>query len=165
MSIAFSWRTEKKYVRPDARKVVRLARRAAELAGTGLEEHHALGVSFLSSKKMTEVNYDFLRHTGDTDVICFDYRAGSAAYDEDAGVDILVCPNVAFREAKKRGLPYAREITLYLTHGLLHAAGYDDLQPKLKRSMRRAEKRVMTQLEKEFDLDSIFPLRKEETKP
>lgn len=139
-----------------------------------------MSVSFLSSRKMTEVNQAFLGHSGDTDVICFDYRdslelpegesAGedavtlSESFDEpDAGdalesqVDLLICPRVAFREAKKRNLPYEKELTLYLIHGLLHAAGYDDLQPVKKRRMRRAESRVMKQLLDEFSLEEVFP--------
>ncbi len=158
MNIAFSWRTERRFKRPLAAKVKRLAERIAELAGTGLTDDGQLGVSFLSSPKMTEVNWDFLRHSGDTDVICFDYRESDGGFDES--VDILICPNVACREAEKRSLPYAQEVTLYLIHGLLHAAGYDDLKPELKRKMRRAEKRVMTAIQKEFDLEQIF--RKEE---
>jgi probable rRNA maturation factor len=35
---------------------------------------------------------------------------------------------------------------LYLVHGWLHLAGYDDLAPAKKRVMRRAEKRAMTLL-------------------
>lgn len=161
MIVNVSWRTEKTFLRPDPRKIRRLAQRIAEVAGSGLTGDQSLGVSFLSSEKMAEVNWDFLTHSGDTDVICFDYRE-SGAPDDDAGVDVLICPAVALREAEKRDLPYAREITLYLAHGLLHAAGYDDLQVNLKKKMRRAEKRVMTQIEQEFDLDSIFKLCREE---
>ncbi len=158
MNITVSWRTERLYKRPLPVKVKRLAERAAELAGTGLTNDGQLGISFLSSKKMTEVNWDFLSHTGDTDVICFDYRENDGTNDGgfDENVDILICPNVANREAEKRALPYAQEVTLYLIHGLLHAAGYDDLKPELKRKMRRAEKRVMTAILKEFDLNRIF---------
>lgn len=151
---SFSWRAERPFLRPSAAKVRKLALRAAELAGTGLDAENPLGVNILSSRKMEEVNWDFLQHTGDTDVICFNYREDEEGFG--TGVDILICPAFALREAQKRDLPYAREITLYLVHGLLHAAGYDDLKPELKRKMRRAEKRVMTVLEKEFDLSSIF---------
>ena len=61
------------------------------------------------------------------------------------------------REAQKRALPYAREVALYLAHGLLHAAGEDDLQPELKRKMRRREKKTMNELEKLFSFEDIFP--------
>ncbi len=155
MNTNFSWRTERRYLRPVPAKVKKLAERIAELAGTGLTENGQLGVSFLSSGKMAEVNWDFLTHTGDTDVICFDYRENDG-FDGDECVDILICPNVAAREAEKRSLPYAQEVTLYLIHGLLHAAGYDDLKPELKRKMRRAEKRVMTAVLAEFELEKIF---------
>jgi len=116
-------------------------------------------VSFLSPAGIERVNEDFLGHHGPTDVISFDYRTGEAENDfgfgpedasspEDAGdadpsVELIVCPAVAYEQAVKRGLPYAEEVALYVAHGLLHAAGYDDLNPKAKRVMRRAEKRVM----------------------
>ncbi|MBO5959043.1 MAG: rRNA maturation RNase YbeY [Lentisphaeria bacterium] len=152
--VFYSWRTERCFRRASAARVRKLALRAAELAGTGLDEENPLGVSFLSSRKMTEVNWDYLEHTGDTDVICFNYREADDGFS--TGVDILICPAFALREARKRNLPYGREVALYLVHGLLHAAGYDDLKPELKRKMRRAEKRVMTVLENEFNLTEIF---------
>ena len=71
ITVTFSWRTERCFCRPKVAAVRKLARRAAELAGTGLDSENPLGVSFLSSKKMAEVNWDYLTHSGDTDVICF----------------------------------------------------------------------------------------------
>ena len=38
---------------------------------------------------------------------------------------------------------FANELTLYVVHGWLHLAGYDDLQPAKKRRMRAAEARAM----------------------
>ncbi|MSU45902.1 MAG: rRNA maturation RNase YbeY [Lacunisphaera sp.] len=43
---------------------------------------------------------------------------------------------------------FSAELTLYVVHGWLHLAGYDDLQPAKKRRMRAAEKRAMTLLRK-----------------
>jgi probable rRNA maturation factor len=40
-------------------------------------------------------------------------------------------------------LQFAAELTLYLVHGWLHLAGYDDLKPAKKRRMRAAEARAM----------------------
>jgi probable rRNA maturation factor len=34
-------------------------------------------------------------------------------------------------------------MTLYLVHGWLHLAGYDDREPGARRSMRGAERRAM----------------------
>ena len=45
--------------------------------------------------------------------------------------------------AHRAGRDFATELTLYLVHGWLHLAGYDDLKPALKRRMRAAEARAM----------------------
>ncbi|HEY8993823.1 MAG TPA: rRNA maturation RNAse YbeY [Lacunisphaera sp.] len=42
---------------------------------------------------------------------------------------------------------FAIELTLYVVHGWLHLAGYDDLQPAKKRRMRAAEARAMKLLQ------------------
>ncbi len=73
-------------------------------------------------------------------------------------MEVYVCPDVARREAEKRGLPYSHEVTLYMSHGLLHAAGEDDLVPEKKRRMRRREKQVLAALEKDFNFERIFGL-------
>ena len=39
--------------------------------------------------------------------------------------------------------PFAEELMLYVVHGWLHLAGYDDLEPTKKRRMRAAEARAM----------------------
>ena len=156
------WRAGRDFPAPSRARLRRMTAAAAELAGL----HDVPGgvcVSFLSPAGIARVNEDFLGHHGPTDVISFDYRAeddpgfsaGTDARDAfpddgdaDPSVELVVCPAVAFEQAAKRGLPYAEEVALYVAHGLLHAAGYDDLNPKAKRVMRRAEKRVMDGLRK-----------------
>lgn len=155
------WRAGKCFPAPSRARLRRMTAAAAELAGL----HDVPGgvcVSFLSPAGIERVNEDFLGHHGATDVISFDYRAeddpgfsdeteafdASDDGDADPSVELIVCPAVAYEQAMKRGLPYAEEVALYVAHGLLHAAGYDDLNPKAKRVMRRAEKRVMTGLRK-----------------
>ena len=153
------WRAGKCFPAPSRARLRRMTAAAAELAGL----HDVPGgvcVSFLSPAGIERVNEDFLGHHGPTDVISFDYRAEDdpgfaeetdvfdASDDADPSVELIVCPAVAYEQAVKRGLPYAEEVALYVAHGLLHAAGYDDLNPKAKRVMRRAEKRVMAGLRK-----------------
>ena len=50
---------------------------------------------------------------------------------------------------------FAAELLLYVVHGWLHLAGYDDLQPARKRLMRRAEARALRLLGPQ----TIFTLR------
>jgi len=147
------WRAGRDYPAPSRTRLRRMTAAAAELAGLG-DVPGGVCVSFLSPEGIERVNEDFLGHHGPTDVISFDYRTGEdpAFCDDgdddgdDPSVELIVCPAVAHREARKRGLPYSEEVALYVVHGLLHAAGYDDLNPAAKRVMRRAEKRVMRAL-------------------
>ena len=151
------WRAGRRFPAPSRNRLRRMTVAAAELAGLR-DVPGGVCVSFLSPAGIARVNEDFLGHHGPTDVISFDYRAeddpgfadGTDAackddddFDADPSVELIVCPAVALEQALKRGLPYAEEVALYVAHGLLHAAGYDDLNPKAKRVMRRAEKRVM----------------------
>ena len=151
------WRAGGRFPAPSRTKLRRMTAAAAELAGLR-DVPGGVCVSFLSPAGIERVNEDFLGHHGPTDVISFDYRAeddpGFAEGaddcdvlpddgDADPSVELIVCPAVAYEQAVKRGLPYEEEVALYVAHGLLHAAGYDDLNPKAKRVMRRAEKRVM----------------------
>ena len=161
MKTIYSWRPERIYRRPERKKLLAFAESAAETAGSGIRG--VLSLSWVSEKEMAEINQDYVGHTGSTDVICFDYRQSGAEMpeteDEEGNVDveIIVCPAVAAREAAKRALPYSREIALYLVHGLLHAAGQDDLQPEKKRIMRRREASALGKLEKKFNLATLFP--------
>ncbi len=134
---------------------------AAVITGSGIAG--TLSVSFVSETEMEEINRTYVGHEGLTDVICFDYRESGCGLPKEDGdtdpveVEIIVCPSVARREAVKRGLPYSKEVVLYLVHGLLHAAGEDDLKPGLKRIMRRRELKTINELAEHFDFAKVFP--------
>lgn len=161
MRTIYSWRPEKKFPRPKRNKLKKLAESAAAVTGSGISG--TLSVSFVSGTEMAEINSDYVGHEGLTDVICFDYRESKCELPQEDGagpaveVEIIICPAVAMREADKRGLPYSREVVLYLVHGLLHAAGEDDLKPELKRIMRRRELKTINELAKHFDFAEVFP--------
>lgn len=141
-------------------RLKKLSEKAAVITGSGIANE--LSLNFVGAKEMAEINEAFVGHQGPTDVICFDYRESKSELpdekDEDSvEVEIIVCPEVARREAEKRSLPYSREVVLYLVHGLLHASGEDDLKPELKRKMRCREHKTMNELEKLFTFSDIFP--------
>ena len=162
MKTIYSWRPETAFPRPERKLVLALASAAAEVTGSGITR--LLSLSCVSESEMAEINQAYVGHTGSTDVICFDYRQSldvlpeTADCEDDVEVEIIICPAVAAREAAKRRLPYSRELTLYLVHGLLHAAGEDDLKPELKRIMRRREAAALRRLSEQFSLDTIFPI-------
>jgi probable rRNA maturation factor len=57
--------------------------------------------------------------------------------------EVCVSVDTAARYAREAGRDFAEELSLYLVHGLLHLAGYDDLAPARKRRMRLAERRAL----------------------
>ena len=108
---------------------------------------------------MAQYNADIVGHEGTTDVITlswFDDPEG--LFPGDPELLLIVNPDAAAREgAERQDSGYSYEVALYIVHGMLHAAGEDDLAEETRRSMRAAEKRIMDQLVKKFSLEELFP--------
>ena len=103
----------------------------------------ALSVAFLADPALARLHGRFLGDASPTDVITFE---GDAAH-RCAG-EICVSVDAAARRCGPAGASLSRELTLYVVHGWLHLAGYDDARPAAKRAMRRAEARAMRLLER-----------------
>lgn len=118
-----------------------------------------LDVRFVGDRAMTRANREYVGHEGTTDVITFSYFDDPASlFPGEAAVELVICIDAALREgAAREDSSYSREMTLYLVHGLLHSAGEDDLSPGPRRRMRRREREVLGELEKEFDFAAVFP--------
>ena len=97
-----------------------------------------LSLAFLTDASLARLHADFLADPGITDVITF---AGDPAHGL-AG-EICVSADAALRQIKSAKNNFSDELTLYLVHGWLHLAGYDDLAPRAKRKMRAAEARAL----------------------
>jgi len=105
---------------------------------SSLANEHELSLVFLTDAALARLHADFLDDPSATDVITFegDPALGSAG-------EICVSADTAARYAREHGRDFSTELSLYLVHGWLHLAGYDDLEPAKKRAMRRAEARAM----------------------
>lgn len=97
-----------------------------------------LSIAFMTDPALARLHADFLDDATTTDVITFE---GEPAFGT-AG-EICVSVDTAEIYAAKHGHDFSAELTLYVVHGWLHLAGYDDLEPTKKRRMRSAEKRAM----------------------
>ncbi len=113
-----------------------------------------LSLVFLTDAALAQLHADFLEDPTTTDVITFegDPALGTAG-------EICVSVDTAAAYAKKHRRDFSTELTLYIVHGWLHLAGYDDLQPAKKRAMRRAESRAMQILSRNADCIPPFILR------
>ncbi len=105
-----------------------------------------LSIAFLDDEQISRVHEQFMNDPSPTDVITF---PGDPAMDF-AGE---ICVSVEHADSNaKNGGSFARELSLYLVHGYLHLAGFDDTVPDLKRKMRRAERKALEFLEKQDGL-------------
>ena len=146
--------------------LLRLDRRAVGRALATLDAAHAaftiadpaflsgeLSLVFLTDVALAGIHASFLDDPTTTDVITFpgDPALGTAG-------EICVSVDTAARYAREHSRDFSAELTLYLVHGWLHLAGYDDLTPSKKRLMRRAEARAMRRLT-EAGVMPVFALR------
>jgi probable rRNA maturation factor len=130
-------------LRLDRRAVIRALRlldAAAERfeGGPGAGE---LSVAFLTDDALARLHADFLEDPSTTDVITFEAQAALGSAGE-----ICVSADTARTYARDHARAFSEELTLYVVHGWLHLAGYDDLAPARKRRMRAAEARAMALL-------------------
>jgi len=148
---------------PPRAELLRFVRKAAELCGLP-DDDWDMELWFVNDRSMIRSNAEIVGHEGTTDVITlswFDDREG--LFPGDPELLLIVNPDAAAREGANRpDSCYPREMALYVVHGMLHAAGEDDLEPKARRSMRAAESRVLSALQTEFDFTVLFPENKPE---
>ena len=64
-------------------------------------------------------------------------RPGTPDHETPAGTlgDIVVCPQVAAKQALQAGHSAVEEMLLLTTHGILHLLGYDHAEPQEKEEM------------------------------
>jgi probable rRNA maturation factor len=120
---------------------------------------YRLEFQLLDTREMTRVNETFLHHRGPTDVIAFDYR--EPATPQFLHAEILLCVEVAARQARRYGTTWQAELVRYAIHGVLHLRGYGDKTPASRRKMKRTETRLLRNLARRFPLGRLgLPRRK-----
>lgn len=111
-----------------------LAQAAFMLAELGLHPGCELSVTLVDIPDMTELHVRWMDEPGPTDVLSFPMdelrlpAAGEAAAPGILG-DIVICPQVASEQAGAAGHSLADELTVLLTHGILHLLGFDHATP------------------------------------
>ena len=93
-----------------------------------------LGVMLVDEAAMERLHLQWMNEPGATDVLSFpmdELRPGRPDAVTPLGIlgDIVVCPQVAERQAEAAGHDTEREIMILVTHGLLHLLGFDHAAP------------------------------------
>ena len=107
-----------------------------------------VGIIFVDEAPMEELHIKWMDEPGPTDVLSFpmdELRPGSEELPSPEGVlgDIVVCPQVAARQAAIAGHQPINEILLLVTHGMLHLVGFDHATPSEEQEMFSLQRQLL----------------------
>lgn len=93
-----------------------------------------VSVMFVDEAAIEQLHVQWMNEPGATDVLSFpmdELRPGRPDSLSPAGLlgDIVVCPQIAAVQADAAGHSLEQEITVLVTHGMLHLLGFDHGTP------------------------------------
>lgn len=117
------------------------------------QEKCEISLSFVDEEKIRQLNKDFRSIDRVTDVLSFPIED---FFNEDRENilekpylmlgDVVICLDVARKQADDLGHSFEREIMYLTCHSILHLLGYDHIEDDDKKIMRAKEKEVMKNL-------------------
>jgi rRNA maturation RNase YbeY len=93
---------------------------------------------FCDDEYLLGVNQQYLQHDTYTDIITFDYVAGSLVSG-----DIMISVDRVEENAGKFGVPFEQELHRVIIHGVLHLLGQGDKSESEAAEMRRLEESAL----------------------
>jgi probable rRNA maturation factor len=130
-------RNAQRIVRVSTRRLQQFANSACALVwkhkqpGAELASVPVISVLMVSDRRMAALHEKFCGLSGPTDVITFQHG------------EIVISAETAARRARMFHTNVMAEIQLYLLHGLLHLAGFDDVSAQDRRRMHRLQKKLL----------------------
>ncbi|MCQ2000722.1 rRNA maturation RNase YbeY [Arthrobacter zhaoxinii] len=108
-----------------------------------------LSIILVDEDAIEKLHIEWMDLPGPTDVLSFpmdELRPGTAGRITPAGVlgDIVLCPQVAARQARDAGHGTDEELLLLTTHGVLHLLGYDHAEPEEEKEMFGLQRRLLS---------------------
>jgi probable rRNA maturation factor len=94
-----------------------------------------LCIKAVDEPTIAALNEQWMEKEGPTDVLAFpmdELRPGLVNEEPEEGVlgDLVLCPDVAAKQAASAGHSRDAEIELLTVHGILHLLGYDHAEPE-----------------------------------
>lgn len=122
------------------RSLVHHVLRSEDRPGEGVE------LVFVDDATISELHQRFMGDPTPTDVITFP-SGDEPSSTEDGGPtvlgEIVVSTDTAARQAAEHGTSIEYETFLYVTHGILHLVGYDDLEEADAEIMARRQIEIL----------------------
>ena len=107
-------------------------------------------VTVVDEQRMARLHVEWMGLEGPTDVMSLPMDELAPGTDESPseGVlgDIVLCPEVAARQAERGGHTRDDELMLLLTHGLLHLLGYDHVDEAERDEMFTLQGSLVTEV-------------------
>jgi len=94
----------------------------------------AISVLIVGDRRMAALHKEFCGFAGPTDVLTFQHG------------EIVISAETAARQARIFHSNLIAEIQLYLLHGLLHLAGFDDVTAHQQKRMQRLQNKLLATL-------------------
>ena len=108
-----------------------------------------LAVLLVDPDTMEQLHVKWMDEPGPTDVLSFPMDELRPTPDDEEpkpGLlgDVVLCPDVARRQAKQAGHSQQDELHLLTTHGILHLLGYDHAEPAEEKEMFDLQRQLLT---------------------
>jgi probable rRNA maturation factor len=107
---------------------------------------YRIGLSFVDTKTIQELNDKYAGNNYPTDVLSFEYNDSS----QESNGDIVVCTKIAESQAKENNISIEAELSLLVAHGILHILGYDHQDEKQAASLDAMQGDIMKKLNYEY---------------
>jgi len=107
-----------------------------------------LSVVLYDESAMEHLHRQWMDEPGATDVMSFpmdELRPGRDGDEPEVGLlgDVVLCPEVARRQAQQAGHSMEEELLLLTTHGILHLLGFDHAEAEEERAMFDLQRRLL----------------------
>ncbi len=115
----------------------------------GVDSSAELSVVFVDEEEMRELNSRYRDIYYPTDVLSFSMLEESGELvnpDRELPLllgDVVICPQIAERNAERRKIDLVDELFLLLVHGILHLLGYDHTRIPQRSAMKNREKELL----------------------
>jgi len=102
-----------------------------------------VSVAVIDDVETCRLNAQYLNQEGSTDCFSFDLTDDT---DKRRHFEVIVNGEKAVEQARLRGHSDQSELALYVTHGMLHNLGHDDLAEEAAKKMHAEEDRILNGL-------------------